>query len=142
MRPVVNLTLALAAIAALGAAAVATTNRTPLPENAYAGMRWRLLGPHRGGWATMAQGAPDDPASFYFGAAAGGLWRSPDAGATWKPIFAGQGSASIGAFAVAASDPRVIWVGTGQIHTRYDVVSGDGVYRSTDGGATWKAAGL
>ncbi|HUD72415.1 MAG TPA: hypothetical protein VMQ62_10675 [Dongiaceae bacterium] len=142
MRPVVNLTLALAVLGALGAAAVVGTIRTALPENAYAGMRWRLLGPHRGGWATMAQGAPDDPASFYFGAAAGGLWKSPDAGATWKPIFAGQGSASIGAFAVAASDPRVIWVGTGQIHARYDVVSGDGVYRSTDGGATWKAAGL
>jgi len=113
-----------------------------LDPHLYADLRWRLVGPFRGGWATCAVGVPDDPAVYYFGAAAGGVWKTDDAGATWSPIFDRAGSASVGALAVAPSDPRVIYAGTGQIQTRYDIASGDGVYRSDDAGKTWTHVGL
>lgn len=105
-------------------------------------LHWRLLGPFRGGWATAVAGIPGDPATFFFGTADGGVWKTTDAGVTWRPIFERGESTSIGALAIAPSDPRVIWVGTGQVHQRWDVVSGRGVFRSTDGGATWNPAGL
>lgn len=79
---------------------------------------------------------------FYFGGADGGVWRTDDAGSTWRPLFDREGSASIGAPAIAPSDPSVVWVGTGQIHQRWDIVDGDGVYRSTDGGESWTHLGL
>jgi len=85
---------------------------------------------------------PGDPATYFFGAADGGVWKTTDAGVTWRPLFDRQGSASIGALVVAPSDPDVIWVGTGQLHQRWDIVDGDGVYRSTDGGASWTHLGL
>lgn len=113
-----------------------------VPPSAYSDLHWRLVGPFRAGWATVAAGVPGDPTTFYFGGADGGVWKTGDAGRTWSPLFDRQGSASIGALALAPSDPRVIWVGTGQVHQRWDIVDGDGVYRSTDGGATWTAAGL
>jgi photosystem II stability/assembly factor-like uncharacterized protein len=124
------------ALAAAGPAASA------VPESSYAALHWRLAGPFRAGWATVAAGVPGDPAVFYFGAADGGVWKTTDAGRTWSPLFDRQGSACIGALAVAASDPKTLWVGTGQIHQRWDIVDGDGVYRSSDGGQTWVHAGL
>ncbi|MGE5412918.1 MAG: WD40/YVTN/BNR-like repeat-containing protein, partial [Syntrophomonadaceae bacterium] len=108
----------------------------------YGDLRWRLIGPFRGGWATCATGVPGDPATYYFGAAAGGVWKTEDAGATWRPIFDHAGSASVGALAVAPSNPRILYAGTGQIQARYDVASGDGVYRSDDAGETWRHIGL
>ncbi|MGE0640543.1 MAG: WD40/YVTN/BNR-like repeat-containing protein [Thermoanaerobaculia bacterium] len=105
-------------------------------------LRWRLVGPFRGGWATAVAGVPGDPATWYFGSADGGVWKTENAGVTWRPLFDDQGSASIGALAIAPSDPQVLWVGTGQIHQRWDIVDGDGVYRSTDGGESWTHAGL
>ena len=114
----------------------------PIDPASYADMRWRLVGPFRGGWATCAAGVPDDPAVYYFGAAAGGVWKTEDAGSTWAPLFDRAGSASVGALAIAPSDPKVIYVGTGQIQARYDIASGDGVYRSSDGGKTWTHVGL
>ena len=133
------LVLVLAAVLLLtaGAAAAAT-----VPETAYSDLHWRLVGPHRGGWATAVAGVPGDPATFFFGAADGGVWKTTDAGTTWRPLFDRYGSASIGALAVAPSDPRVLWAGTGQVHQRWDIVSGDGVYRSADGGASWRHVGL
>ena len=91
----------------------------------YQDLRWRLVGPLRGGWATCAEGIPDAPATYYFGAAAGGVWKTEDAGLTWKPIFDRESAASVGALAIAPSDPNVIYVGTGQIQARYDIASGD-----------------
>lgn len=113
-----------------------------VPESSYSDLHWRLVGPFRGGWATAVAGIPGDPSTFYFGGADGGVWRTTDAGSTWQPLFDRQGSASIGALAIAPGDPEVIWVGTGQIHQRWDIVDGDGVYRSTDGGETWRHLGL
>jgi hypothetical protein len=130
--------LALLMLAAL-AAVVARAADTGV---AYGDMRWRLVGPFRGGWATTATGVPGDPTTFYFGSADGGVWKTDDAGVTWRPLWSDEGSASIGAVAVAPSDPKVIWVGTGQVQQRWDIVDGDGVYRSSDGGATWKNVGL
>ncbi|HYX20188.1 MAG TPA: hypothetical protein VFA98_05030 [Thermoanaerobaculia bacterium] len=125
----------------IGAAAAVGSAQSFDPK-LYADLRWRLVGPFRGGWATCAEGVPEDPAVYYFGAAAGGVWKTEDAGETWTPIFDRAGSASVGAIAAARSNPKVIYVGTGQIQARYDVASGDGVYRSDDAGATWRNVGL
>jgi photosystem II stability/assembly factor-like uncharacterized protein len=132
--------------ALLVAAALFTALGAPLaaqvPASAFSDLHWRLVGPFRGGWATVTAGVPGDPATWYFGAADGGLWKTQNAGVTWTSLFDRETSASIGALAVAPSDPQVIWVGTGQIHQRWDIADGDGVYRSTDGGATWSHVGL
>jgi photosystem II stability/assembly factor-like uncharacterized protein len=105
-------------------------------------MDWRLIGPFRGGRAVAVAGVPGDPATFYFGSVDGGVWKTTDAGAVWKPIFDGQPVASIGALAVAPSNPNVLYVGTGESDIRSDLASGNGVYKSIDGGATWKHLGL
>jgi photosystem II stability/assembly factor-like uncharacterized protein len=114
----------------------------PFDSRLFSEMRWRLVGPFRGGWATCAEGIPDDTATYYFGAAGGGVWRTEDAGRTWAPIFEHESAASVGAIAIAPSDPRMIYVGTGQVQARYDIASGDGVFRSEDGGKSWRHLGL
>jgi len=108
----------------------------------FSGLKWRLIGPFRGGRAVAACGVPGDQATFYFGAVGGGVWKTTNAGVTWKPIFDHQAVASIGAIAVAPSDPQIIYVGTGESDIRSNLSSGDGVYRSTDGGESWKNVGL
>jgi hypothetical protein len=105
-------------------------------------MQWRLIGPFRGGRAVAVSGVPGDGATFYFGAVDGGVWKTTDAGTVWKPIFDRQPVASIGALAVSASNPNVIYAGTGETDIRSDLASGAGVYKSTDGGETWTYAGL
>jgi len=131
----ISILIAAASLPSVGAAAA-----TADPD--FGDLRWRLVGPFRGGWATMAAGVPGNAATWYFGAADGGVWKTRDAGVTWRPLFNDKGSASIGALAVAPSDPNVIWVGTGQVQQRWDIAAGDGVYRSSDGGATWGHVGL
>ncbi len=113
----------------------------PLPPSAYAQLRWRLIGPFRGGWATMAAGVPNQPNTFYIGTAGGGVWKTVDAGRTWRSIGKNLPSA-IGAIAVAPSAPDTIYVGTGQVAPRYDAGAGRGVFKSTDGGRTWHYVGL
>ncbi len=108
----------------------------------YSGMRWRLVGPFRGGRALAACGVPGHPNTFYFGAVDGGVWKTTDAGRVWKPIFDKEPIASIGAIAVAPSDPNIIYVGTGEADMRSDISYGDGMYKSTDGGKTWQHIGL
>ncbi len=130
------------ALLCLAPAAAAHADATATPATAYDEMRWRLVGPFRGGWATMAVGVPTRPDTFYFGGAGGGVWRTDDAGRTWRSLFDQGGAASIGALAVAPSDPNTLYVGAGQPEPRYDVTAGEGVYKSNDGGRTWTSLGL
>ena len=106
------------------------------------GLDWRMLGPFRGGRCDAACGVPGRPDEFYFGHVNGGVWKTIDAGRTWSPIFDDQPVASIGALAVAPSAPDVIYVGTGESTLRDSVGFGNGVYKSTDAGRTWRHAGL
>ena len=109
---------------------------------AFQPLRWRSIGPFRGGRVLAVAGAPDDPLRFYFGAVNGGVWETRDAGRTWDPIFDSAPVGSIGALAVAPSAPSTIYVGTGEADMRSDIAQGVGMFRSTDGGAHWAAAGL
>ena len=109
----------------------------PLPAVA-----WRLVGPFRGGWSTMAVGVPALPDTYYMGTAGGGVWKTTDSGRTWRPVSDGAPITAVGALAVAPSDPAVVYVGTGQADPRYDIGAGSGVYRSRDAGASWESAGL
>jgi photosystem II stability/assembly factor-like uncharacterized protein len=106
------------------------------------GLKWRLIGPFRGGRVVAVAGIPGDPATFYFGSVNGGIWKTIDAGVVWTPIFDSQKVGSIGALAVAPSDPKVIYAGTGESDIREDLSSGNGVYKSVDRGATWNHIGL
>ncbi|HZX94110.1 MAG TPA: hypothetical protein VFE90_06310, partial [Myxococcales bacterium] len=103
----------------------------------FSDLRWRDVGPYRGGRTKAASGVPQRPGTFYLGAVNGGVFRSDDYGRTWTPIFDGQPTASIGALAVAPSNPDVIYVGSGEGLQRPDLSTGDGVYKSTDAGKTW-----
>src|SRR5215469_16093557 len=113
-----------------------------VPPDLFSGLKWRLIGPFRGGRAVAATGVAGDPNTFYFGGVDGGIWKTTNAGVTWTPIFDKQPVASIGAIAIAPSDPKIIYVGTGESDIRSDLASGDGVYRSTDGGDSWQNVGL
>jgi photosystem II stability/assembly factor-like uncharacterized protein len=105
-------------------------------------LHWRSIGPFRGGRVLAVTGVIGEPQHFYFGSVNGGVWESNDAGRTWQPIFDAQSVASIGAIAVAPSDAKTLYVGTGEADMRSDISQGAGVYKSTDGGKTWNFAGL
>ena len=109
----------------------------------FKGLRFRLVGPSRGGRVTTVTGVPSQPKTFYMGVASGGLFKTVDSGVTWTPITDGKVPlGSTGSVAVADSDPNVIYLGTGSDGIRSNVSTGRGVYKSTDGGATWKFTGL
>ena len=108
----------------------------------FGALNWRLVGPFRGGRVLAVTGVPGQPNHFYFGAVDGGVWESLDAGRTWRPVFDAQDIASIGAIAVAPSDPHTIYVGTGEADMRSDIAYGNGMYKSSDGGTTWTHIGL
>ena len=105
-------------------------------------MRWRNIGPLRGGRTKAIAGVPSQPFTFYFGMVNGGVWKTTNAGRTWTPIFDDQPTGSIGAIAVAPSDPNIIYVGSGEGLQRPDLAIGDGIYKSTDAGKTWTHLGL
>ncbi len=114
----------------------------PVQPELSSGLRWRMIGPHRGGRAVAVSGVEGQPNVYYFGGVGGGVWRSGNGGLTWEPIFDSQPISSIGAVAVAPSNPSVIYVGTGEADFRSDLSYGNGVYQSADGGRTWKNIGL
>jgi photosystem II stability/assembly factor-like uncharacterized protein len=113
-----------------------------LDPKLYQGMRWRLVGPFRGGRTVSVAGIPGNPNIYYFGSVGGGVWKTTNGGVTWNPIFDCQNIASIGAIALAPSDPNTIYVGTGEPDLRSDLSTGNGMYKSRDAGATWQHIGL
>ena len=108
----------------------------------FAPLRWRSIGPPRGGRVLAVTGVRGEPDAYYFGSVGGGVWKTDDAGRTWNPIFDSQGVASIGAIAVAPSNPAVIYVGSGEVDMRSSISGGNGMYKSTDAGKTWTRIGL
>ncbi|HTU69403.1 MAG TPA: hypothetical protein VMF11_03700 [Candidatus Baltobacteraceae bacterium] len=133
---------ALALCAALAFLAQLTPVQAQPSVSSYAGLRWRFIGPLRGGRTKALAGVPSMPNRFYIGAVDGGIWRTDNAGRTWTPIFGAESTGSIGSLAVAPSDPNVIYAGSGEGLQRPDLSVGNGIYKSTDGGATWKHLGL
>ena len=106
-------------------------------------LRWRCIGPHRGGRVVAVAGDPVQPAVFYFGAVGGGVWKTTDGGTYWENVSDGYfTTASIGAVAVSESDPNVLYVGSGEACIRGNMTHGDGVYKSTDAGRSWTNVGL
>ena len=120
----------------------ATADAQELTPKLYDSMRWRMIGPFRGGRTVGAVGVPSQPNLFYVGVNNGGVWKTTDYGRTWDPIFDDQPTGSIGSLAVAPSNPNILYVGSGEGLQRPDLSVGDGIYKSTDGGKTWKHMGL
>ncbi len=141
-----NRILAAAAVASLvaGPTGARAQSTAPVDTSLYASMRWRLVGPFRGGRSVAVAGVRTQPEVYYFGGVGGGVWKTTDAGITWTNVTDGfLGTASVGAIAVAPSDPNVVYVGMGEHAPRGVTTShGDGVYRSTDAGRTWTHLGL
>jgi photosystem II stability/assembly factor-like uncharacterized protein len=106
-------------------------------------LSWRNVGPVNGGRSIAVGGSAERPDEYYFGATGGGLWKTTDGGTTWNPVTDGQlTSSSVGAVEVCPADPDVVYIGMGEVELRGDIIQGDGVYKTTDGGETWKHLGL
>jgi photosystem II stability/assembly factor-like uncharacterized protein len=121
---------------------VSSLHAQQIPESAYQQLRWRMIGPFRGGRTRAAAGVPSQPNVFYVGQVNGGVWKTDDSGRTWNPIFDHEPTQSIGAIAVAPSDANIIYVASGEGLHRPDLSVGDGIYKSTDAGKTWTHLGL
>lgn len=119
-----------------------TANAQQFHPALFSGMHWRNIGPYTGGREVAVAGVPSKPNVFYFGAVDGGVWKTTNAGWTWKPIFDNEPIASIGAIAVAPSNPNIIYVGTGEADPRSQISYGNGMYKSTNSGKTWTHIGL
>src|SRR5438132_9148902 len=113
-----------------------------IPESLYSEMKWRMIGPFRAGKVNAVAGVPGNPGVYYFGANGGGVWKTTDGGTVWKPIFDEEPVASIGALALAPSNPNIIYVGSGENNLYADITYGNGMYKSIDAGATWQHPGL
>ena len=115
----------------------------PIDKSFYEGLEWRNIGPNRGGRSLGCAGSPARPNEYYFGATGGGLWKTTDGGNEWKPVTDGQvTSSSVGAVAVAETNPDIVYIGMGEVQLRGSITQGDGVYKTTDGGKTWQHLGL
>jgi photosystem II stability/assembly factor-like uncharacterized protein len=118
------------------------TSAQEIAQSLYSEMKWRMIGPFRGGKVNAVAGVPGNAGVYYFGADGGGVWLTTDGGTVWKPIFDAESAAPIGAIAVAPSNPSIIYVGTGVNGVYTDISYGNGVYKSTDGGKSWEHLGL
>ena len=134
--------LVLALLMFLSSAPVPAQQSASVSPSLFAEMRWRPIGPSRGGRTKSAAGHASQPYTFYIGVVNGGVWKTIDAGRTWTPIFDEQETGSIGAVVVAPSDPNVVYVGSGEGLARPDLSVGDGMFKSTDAGKTWTHLGL
>src|ERR1700757_3165790 len=115
------------------------------PQTLIGKLKWRCVGPYIGGRVVTVAGVPTNNNLFYAGTVGGGVWKSNDAGLEWQNISDGKlrgPSSSIGAVAVAPSDPKILYIGTGEADIRANVIPGDGIFKSTDGGKTWQLGGL
>ena len=158
-KPLDRLKVAAFAVAALGvsmliaqaaggpsakALSASSAGQAAFPVNAslFKALQWRGIGPYRGGRALAVTGIAGDAYTFYFGAVAGGVWKTTDAGATWQSLTDHAPISSVGAIAIAPSNRNILYVGTGEAAPRGDITYGDGVYRTSDGGKTWTNVGL
>src|SRR5678809_773706 len=123
-----------------------TRTPTPAPKetDSFKQLEWRSIGPYRGGRCAAVAGVASQPMVFYYGATGGGVWKTTDGGMNWESVSDGSvfGTGSVGAIGVSDSDPNTVYVGMGESPIRGNVSHGDGVYKSTDGGKTWKNVGL
>src|SRR5881396_3921393 len=129
-------------LVALGLAALLPAHAASQTPDFRGALRWRTIGPFRAGRARALAGVPGKPTLFYIGFDNGGVWRSSDYGSNWEPLFDRESTGSIGAIAVAPSNPNIIYVGSGAGIIRPDLATGDGIYKSTDAGKTWTHLGL
>ena len=143
-RALVSLLATAAAVLAFGIhlPAQSAPSAPHVDPQLFADMKWRNIGPYRAGRTKAAAGHVSQPHTFYIGMVNGGVWKTTDAGRTWKPIFEDQPTGSIGWVAVAPSDPNVVYVASGEGLPRPDLAVGDGIYRSGDAGKTWVHLGL
>src|SRR5438874_13723882 len=119
-------------------------NAQPADAGPFGALRWRSLGPPRGGRSLAVAGSVARPNEYYMGATGGGLWKATNGGTTWRPVTDGSPvtSSSVGAVAVAASNPDIVYIGTGEADIRGNIIQGDGAYKSIDAGKTWTKVGL
>jgi photosystem II stability/assembly factor-like uncharacterized protein len=129
-------------LAGIGGSAAIKAQSGPVDPSLFSNMRWREIGPMRAGRTRALAGVASHPATLYFGAVNGGVWKTTDAGATWHSVWDNEPTGSIGSIAVAETDPNTVYVASGEGLARPDLSVGDGVYKSTDGGATWQHLGL
>ncbi|MTB52110.1 glycosyl hydrolase [Lewinella sp. W8] len=127
----------------VGAQSSTSTEEEGYDDKYFSALKWRNIGPYRGGRSLGAAGSPGRPNEYYFGATGGGLWKTVDGGTEWFPVTDGQvTSSSVGAVAVAETNPDVVYIGMGEVQLRGSITQGDGVYKTTDGGKTWRHLGL
>jgi photosystem II stability/assembly factor-like uncharacterized protein len=143
MRTTLRLWITALALAVIFPVSPTDTAAQQYDEDLYGALEWTSMGPNRGGRSIGVAGSDARPNEYYFGATGGGLWKTTDGGQTWRPVTDGKiTSSSVGAVAVCAADPDVVYIGMGETELRGNVQQGDGVYKSTDGGMTWEHLGL